>query len=70
MTLDGLAKYMLALGIKEALNLDGGGSSSIYLADAERNVILNNPSDGTERSIVSGIGVFSSKVPELCSWIP
>lgn len=45
MTLRELAEYLVRLGCKEALNLDGGGSSTLW---AFGNVV-NSPSEGRER---------------------
>ncbi len=51
MLLNELAEYLKKLGAKNAINLDGGGSSSM-LVD---NKIVNRPSDGKERPISNGI---------------
>jgi exopolysaccharide biosynthesis protein len=51
MTLKELASLMLSLGCKEAMNLDGGGSSTFYLGGK----VLNSPSDGRQRSIANGL---------------
>ena len=45
MTLTELADYMLKLGCLEALNLDGGGSSTIWV-DGQ---VMNSPCEGSER---------------------
>ena len=45
MTLTELADYLQKLGCTEALNLDGGGSSTLW-ADGQ---VMNNPSEGSER---------------------
>lgn len=57
MSLTELANYMVKLGAVEALNFDGGGSSEMVL-DGK---ILNNPSDGRERAVSVGLGVFPTK---------
>ena len=57
MTLDEVARYMIKLGAVSALNFDGGGSSEMVL----NNKILNNPSDGNERAVSVGLGLFSKK---------
>ena len=57
MTLDELAEYMLNLGCKEAMNLDGGGSSTIYL----NGKILNSPSDGRARRIANALVVVINR---------
>lgn len=51
MTLGELADFMLKLGCTEAMNLDGGGSSTFWL-DGK---IMNSPSDGRERRIANGL---------------
>ena len=57
MSLQELADYMVKLGAVQALNFDGGGSSEMVL-DGK---ILNNPSDGRERAVSVGLGVFPTK---------
>ncbi len=57
MSLQELANYMVKLGAWQALNFDGGGSSEMVL-DGK---ILNNPSDGAERPVSVGLGVFQTK---------
>ena len=49
MTIEELAGLMSELGCVEALNLDGGGSSTMVI----RNKIVNNPSDATGERPVS-----------------
>jgi len=51
MTLSELADMMLKLGCTDALNLDGGGSSTLWLAGS----IMNSPSDSHERRIANGL---------------
>lgn len=51
MTLSELAEFMLKLECTEALNLDGGGSSTFWL----NGKIMNSPSDGRERWIANGL---------------
>ena len=53
--LEQLAALMVDLGAEEALNLDGGGSSSLFVSGE----LLNRPSGVTvEREVMSAIGVF------------
>ena len=54
MSLQELAEFMLQLGAKDALNLDGGGSSEMVL----KGRIVNHPSDGRERPVSIGLGLF------------
>jgi hypothetical protein len=56
MTLDELAGAMLALGCTEAVNLDGGGSSTLWV----RGKVTNRPSDGRERPVANGLLVYST----------
>jgi hypothetical protein len=42
-----LADYMISIGCAQAVNLDGGGSSTMLV----RGSIMNSPSDGSERSV-------------------
>jgi len=51
MLLTELANYLKKLGACYAINLDGGGSSSMLVG----NKIVNRPSDGHERPISNGI---------------
>jgi hypothetical protein len=53
MTREELAELMLELGAWRAMNLDGGGSTSLYL---EGLGVLNDPSDGSERVVASSLG--------------
>lgn len=55
MTLRELAEYFKSLGGCHAINLDGGGSSSMYINGR----IVNRPSDGRERPISNGILITS-----------
>jgi hypothetical protein len=59
MSLSELAKVMLDLGCESALNLDGGGSTAMVLRDPKtgEQKVLNNPSDGRERSVANVLGV-------------
>jgi hypothetical protein len=53
-TLLEMAQIMIRLGCVEAVNLDGGGSSTI----AVHGVTLNRPSDGQERAIANAVLLF------------
>lgn len=57
-----LAKIMIELGAYNAVNMDGGGSTTMgvdFLKNANVTVV-NIPSDGKERRIASGVGVFNN----------
>lgn len=53
MTLDELSTFLVKLGCQEAMNLDGGGSSTLWY-DGE---VRNNPCDGYERTIANSLVV-------------
>jgi exopolysaccharide biosynthesis protein len=58
MSYDELAAEMLRLGCKDALNLDGGGSSVMAVRDATGEMkILNAPTDGRERAVADVLGI-------------
>lgn len=56
MTLYELARLMRELGARDAINLDGGGSTAMVV----RGKLVNNPSDGTERSVNNALVLLSS----------
>ena len=68
MYLQTLAEMFLALGCNEALNLDGGGSSTFIIAqegaygDASRMDVRNWPNDngGSERDLHNGLAIIST----------
>lgn len=51
MTLSELADWMIGLGCERALNLDGGGSTTMIL----RGQLINRPSEGKERPISNAL---------------
>ncbi len=55
MRLDELAAELVAMGAVRALNLDGGGSTTMVVSDSVRNA----PSDGAEREVSDGLLLFS-----------
>jgi hypothetical protein len=57
-----LAELMLSRGAVAALNLDGGGSTSLAIRRAGTNgpVLVNRPSDGSERAVTNSIQVISN----------
>ena len=52
-----LAQLMQTAGAYNAFNMDGGGSSCMYVKDFGP---MNTPSDGTERAVANGIFAVSS----------
>ncbi len=55
MTLHELGNLLLELGALQAMNLDGGGSTTMVI----RNLVLNLPSDGKERPVGNSIVVIA-----------
>jgi exopolysaccharide biosynthesis protein len=51
-----LAEHMIEMGVWNALNLDGGGSSTLYVEAMGGTV--NTPSEGRERAVLNSLGVF------------
>ncbi|WP_396451775.1 phosphodiester glycosidase family protein, partial [Actinomadura sp.] len=60
LTLAELADLLDELGADDAVNLDGGGSSTLVTRDpgAASVTVRNTPADGGERAVANGIGVF------------
>ena len=63
-----MQKILLSLGCETALNIDGGGSSTMAVCSETFSGygqsasfrILNNPSDGSERAIGPGLAIIAS----------
>ena len=64
MSYDELAAEMLRLGCRQAVNLDGGGSSVMAIHDPATNKfhILNAPTDGHERPVADVLGISVDQV--------
>lgn len=60
MSLTELAEELVALGCTDGLNLDGGGSTTLWV----RGVVLNRPSDRRERPVANGLVLFSAAPQE------
>lgn len=63
LSFDDMAKLMVRLGADEAFMLDGGGSTELVArrpGDAAVGVV-NTPSDGGERPVPNGVGLFAAK---------
>ena len=67
MTLPELADLMIREGAHDAVNLDGGGSSSFVYESPTGDVVQNRPSDGGFRSVANHIGV---KIGEASTAVP
>ncbi|MBS43061.1 MAG: hypothetical protein CMH83_07885 [Nocardioides sp.] len=52
-----LADKMIELGADEALNLDGGGSSTMIARRDGKKVVVNSPSDGFQRRVANTVEV-------------
>ncbi len=66
MTIKEQAEVMLAMGCVEALHLDGGGSAT-YCAKPEgtdKLVVLNSPSNGSERAVSNTLMIVSTAAPD------
>ncbi|WP_147375268.1 phosphodiester glycosidase family protein [Jiangella rhizosphaerae] len=63
MTLTEFAELMDDLGAYDALNIDGGGSSTLVVRDpgTDDRTVVNSPSDGTERSVANGLALFAAE---------
>jgi exopolysaccharide biosynthesis protein len=55
------ADLMRALGADSAVDLDGGGSTTVVAREPgdDRVTVANHPSDGSERPVPEGVGFFS-----------
>lgn len=58
MTCSELGTLMKGLGAHDAMNLDGGGSSTMVLQGAG---VVNKPSDGSERVVANHLAIFAPK---------
>jgi hypothetical protein len=57
-----LAVFMRGLGVRDAIDLDDGGSTTIVvrLPGHHGLTLLNRPADGSERRVANGIGLFAA----------
>lgn len=60
-TLNELAKLLREMGVDDAVNLDGGGSSTLVLRDpgADAVAVVNDPSGPSPRNVPNGIGIYT-----------
>ena len=64
LTIDDLAQYLIHLGAIEAINLDGGGSTTMWLRGMSINGIVNHPSDNGkpdhhgERTVSDAVAIY------------
>ncbi len=67
MRCDEMALFMKELGAYDALNLDGGGSTTMWVKGSG---VINRPSDGTERTVVNHLALFAKGSGEAWSCNP
>lgn len=67
MTMDEMAIMMMALGASEAVNMDGGGSSTMWDTDLPGNGVANLPSDGSLRAVANAL---VAKIPASTAPVP
>ena len=62
LSLKDMALFMQSIGAYNAINMDGGGSTTMVARPAgSANVqVMNTPSDGLSRGVSTAVGVFSS----------
>ncbi len=65
-TMRELAEYMRSIGAYNAINLDGGGSTTMVarLPYFEQATVINRPSDQRERSVPTTLQVISTERPK------
>lgn len=56
------ANLLIQYGVVDAINLDGGGSSTLVVANPTPRV-MNRPSDGSERSVGAILAIFAAAAP-------
>ncbi|MBM3992513.1 MAG: hypothetical protein FJ298_16160, partial [Planctomycetes bacterium] len=66
MTCGEQAALMKDLGAWTALNLDGGGSSTMYVAGQG---VVNAPSDGSERTVANHLALYAAKSGTMSTFI-
>jgi len=71
MDLWSLARFMRQLGCRDAINLDGGGSTTMALTRGNRTDIVNEPAEGQERPIANGLAICEpdAEILDFASYI-
>ncbi len=67
-TLTEMAELMIELGASRAINLDGGGSTTMFVAG--EGGVVNRPSRGWEREVINHIGVLAPAPPPVAAAAP
>ena len=62
MTLNEASEFLKTINVYTAINLDGGGSTTMVAKKLGEEDIteINNPSGGTQRLVANGVGVFAT----------
>ncbi|HZK33370.1 MAG TPA: phosphodiester glycosidase family protein, partial [Tissierellaceae bacterium] len=65
------ASILRDLGAYNAINLDGGGSTTMAIKplDKDKSQVVNAPSEGGERQVVNGVGVYSNAPIDKLSYL-
>jgi len=56
-----LSEVFFALGVKDAINMDGGGSSTLVVKEGSEWKVKNKPSDGTQRPVANAWTIVSTQ---------
>ncbi len=56
-----LSDMFFALGVKDAINMDGGGSTTLVVKEGASWDVKNRPSDGTQRAVANGWTIVSTQ---------
>ena len=68
MSLSDLSDCLISLGAYQGINMDGGGSSTMWISGKG---VVNSPSDGSERYVAAHLGFYASKTctpsAEICN---
>ncbi len=65
MTAEELGSFLSGLGVSDALELDGGGASTLYLK--KEGGVVSSPSDGVERQVANQLGIHYGVSPYRAS---
>jgi hypothetical protein len=75
MSLPELAQWMIGIGARDALNLDGGGSTTLWVESEPFDGIVNYPSDNGqadrlgERAVSNALAVFAPRLDRDALWL-
>jgi hypothetical protein len=75
MSLTELAQWMIWLGVANAVNLDGGGSTTMWVKGEPWGGVVNYPSDNGranhagERAVGSALGVWAAPLDRDVAWL-